>query len=312
MPSRQHLSVSAEPGAYDPFGWMRPEVTRERDWSARGLDVLPDPIAVGAVALRVADLGTMAGFYEKVLGLTVLDRGERHAALGHRGKTLITLRAETGLRRAEPGTAGLHYVAFLMPSRRDLACWFNHAVRIRVPFVAAFEHSASEGVYITDPEGNGVEITASLTGTDGRAAPETGPHFRVEPLDIHALMERASIDEFKGFPDGGRVGHVDLRVGDLDMADAFYRGVLGFEVVNRMQGISTFASGRNGHQISVNVFASFGAGRRQDRSTGLDAIELVVRDPADREDILARARSEGRCDGDSIVDPWGTRITLRG
>ena len=49
-----------------------------------------------------------------------------------------------------------------------------------------------------------------------------------ERLDVEDLLKAAHGTDWAGFPEGGCIGHVHLRVGDTVVADRFYRDVLGF------------------------------------------------------------------------------------
>ncbi len=135
-----------------------------------------------------------------------------------------------------------------------------------------------------------------------------------EPLDIPALLA-ACTGAWTGFPAGGSLGHVHLQVGDIDAADGFYTGILGFDIASRYPGASFFGSGGYHHHLAGNVWNSRRAGARPDGQAGLDMIEIVLRDRATRDAILARAAQGGVAQDISgqmpvLRDPWGTRIAL--
>ena len=60
--------------------------------------------------------------------------------------------------RHRPAEAGLFHTAFLLPSRADLADWLLRAARTGARLDGASDHLVSEALYLTDPEGNGIEI----------------------------------------------------------------------------------------------------------------------------------------------------------
>jgi len=67
-----------------------------------------------------------------------------------------------------------------------------------------------------------------------------------------------------------RIGHVHLKVADLDRAIAFYRDVLGFELTQRMGGGAAFLSaGGYHHHIGLNVWESRNGSPPPRGSTGL-------------------------------------------
>jgi len=131
-----------------------------------------------------------------------------------------------------------------------------------------------------------------------------------ERLDVHELLDRAGAAEFNGFPPRGCVGHVNLGVGHLRTAEPFYTGVLGLDVTQRLHGATMLARGGYHHNICINVWQSAGAGRGADDCAGLDSVELVIKDPCERDGIFARAEAAGVRDGAAVIDPWGTRFTL--
>ena len=76
------------------------------------------------------------------------------------------------------------------------------------------------------------------------------------------------------------MGHIHLRVGDTAAAEAFYRDLLGFDLMVHYPGASFLASGGYHHHIAGNIWGSRGAGPRQPGEAGLDRFELVARDEA--------------------------------
>lgn len=77
------------------------------------------------------------------------------------------------------------------------------------------------------------------------------------------------------------VGHVHLKVSDLERALGFWRDVLGFELMERMGDEAAFLSaGGYHHHIGLNTWMSRGAGPAQQPSTGL--FHVAIRYPTRR------------------------------
>src|SRR5437868_9266649 len=73
-----------------------------------------------------------------------------------------------------------------------------------------------------------------------------------------------------------RIGHVHLKVADLDRALAFYQGVLGFELTQRYGKQAAFLSaGGYHHHIGLNTWESLGGSPPPPRSTGLYHVAIV-------------------------------------
>lgn len=277
-------------------------------------DMTAAPMRIGAVHLKVRDLEAVAAFYQRILGLRKLNEGDRTTTLGAGNTPLLVLDGDAGLLPGDRRAAGLFHIAFLLPSRADLARWVRHAAREGLRLQGASDHIVSEAFYLADPESNGIEVysdrpPAQWLDADGRIQMTT------EPLDLQALLETAGTDDWAGYPEGGSIGHVHLQVGDRAAADRFYRDVLGFDVTFTLPGASFYGSGGYHHQLAANVWNSRGTARRPARMAGLDLVEIVLRDAADIADILARAEEAGlenMTDGTGTIlrDPWDIGIRL--
>jgi catechol 2,3-dioxygenase len=266
---------------------------------------------IGKVTLTVNDLDRVSDFYQEAVGLHLLRSDAATAELGVEGKTLLELRRDPGARRRSPREAGLFHTAFLLPSRADLGRWIQHAMKTRPPVVGASDHAVSEALYLSDPEGNGVEIYAdrpilSWQWKDGLV------HMPSDPLDLDAVVAASAGGEWKGFPEGSTVGHVHLQVGAIPTAEAFYAKVLGFSVTSRYPGGTFYAADGYHHHIATNIWNSRGAGMRSYPGTGLANIEIAA-NPEFLTSVHAKATEAGTADttqGLTLSDPWGTEISI--
>jgi len=86
-----------------------------------------------------------------------------------------------------------------------------------------------------------------------------------------------------------RIGHVHLKVADLERALGFYRGVLGLELTQRMGSHAAFlAAGGYHHHIALNTWESLGASPPPPGSTGLYHLALVYPSRPHLADALRR------------------------
>lgn len=272
------------------------------------------PMRIGRVRLKVRDLKTVSAFYQLVLGLSSLQTDNRCVTLGTGGVPLLELVGDPALVLHDRRQAGLFHTAFLMPSRADLARWLTHASTTGVPLEGASDHIVSEAIYLTDPEGNGIEVyvdrpVSNWHGQNGEL------RLASNPLDVQDLLKAAGGVNWSGFPPAGIIGHVHLQVGDTKEADHFYRDVLGLGIAANYPGASFYGSGGYHHQIAGNVWNSRRAGRRPRGTAGLDNVEIILRDVADVAKISAHAEDAGIAitnhpGGTTLHDPWGTAITL--
>ncbi len=271
------------------------------------------PLRIGRVRLRVRDLDAVSGFYQRAIGLAAIDQGAGRITLGAGSVPLVELHADPSATLRNPRDAGLFHTAFLLPSRADLARWLAHAVKLGLKLQGASDHIVSEAIYMADPEGNGIEVYADRPVSRWRDA---NGHVRMatEPLDTPDLLS-AGTGVWAGYPADGIIGHVHLQVGDTGTADGFYHDILGFDIANRYPGASFYGSGGYHHQLAGNIWNSRHAGPQPEGATGLEAVEIVARDPALRTAILGRAEAADvrvtTDDGAPVLhDPWGTAIVL--
>jgi catechol 2,3-dioxygenase len=90
------------------------------------------------------------------------------------------------------------------------------------------------------------------------------------------------------------IGHVHLKVADLDRSLAFYRDVLGFELQQRFGDQAAFVSaGGYHHHIGLNTWESAGAGAPPRRSTGLYHVAIRYPDRRTLADALRRVLAAG-------------------
>ncbi len=272
------------------------------------------PMRIGAAALRVRDLDTVADFYRDVIGLSVLERTATLARLGAGGVTLLVLERKPEAAIEAREAAGLYHTAFLMPTRKDLARWLVHVAVNRVPLTGFADHLVSEAVYLDDPEGNGIEVYADRSPVTWKWESD-GVAMATDPLNVDDLLTLADIrrDDYAAAPDGMRIGHVHLKVGDVDKADAFYRGLIGLDATRRFSGASFLSSGKYHHHMGLNMWQSAGAGMRDMSETGLAWFSIEVEgDFAAHEERLAKAGvpAVSVTGGIETGDPWGTRVRL--
>lgn len=274
------------------------------------------PIRIGAAALRVRDLERLGAYYRDVIGLAVLGRDTASVTLGAGGIPLLTLEASPQARLEPVTAAGLFHTAFLMPSRQDLARWLVHIARNQTPLTGFADHSVSEAVYLQDPEGNGIEVYADRPAErwswDGSRV-VMGTH-RLDVDDILSLTDTRT-SNYATAPDGLRIGHIHLRVGDVTAGDRFYRDLVGLEPTSRRDSASFLSSGRYHHHLAMNTWNSAGAGARDQSLTGLSWFSLTTEKAemlSAQEDRLRRAGSAVRPveGGIESSDPWGTRVRL--
>lgn len=274
---------------------------------------LPPATHVGAVRLRVNDLDRSIAFYEGVLGLTAQRRGTDTADMTTRdGRRLVSLHAVPGTQPvSRRGRFGLFHFAILLPERASLGRFIAQASG-RVPLGAA-DHWVSEAVYLSDPDGLGIEVYADRPRRgwqhrDGELAMAT------ETLDMQGLLDAAAGTTWEGAPAGTRMGHIHLHVGDLADGASFYHAALGLDsMVWSYPGALFLAAGGYHHHLGTNTWSP-GPAPAEDEARLLDW-ELVLPTAGDAAQAAASLRAGGfDADADAggwvTRDPWGTPLRL--
>jgi catechol 2,3-dioxygenase len=276
---------------------------------------LTRPAHVGQSHLVVTDLAQVSGFYQSMLGLKLIEKSPSGEVLGVGGRPLLTLTTDANVRRAPQNAAGLFHTAFLLPNRTELARWLRHAAHNNVALDGASDHLVSEAIYLSDPEGNGIEIYADRAHDKWKFHQDGMVEMATLRLDLQALYNSAPQDQWDGMAEGSAIGHIHLQVGNIPEADTFYRDVLGLKVMARYPGASFFATGSYHHHVAANIWNSRGAGARTGHMTGLSDYTLAFNDKAALDKAVAKLdeleiKAETRDGGVSLKDPWGIGLTL--
>lgn len=271
---------------------------------------------VDHVHLHVADIERSLTYYQDVIGFQVLERNGNIAKLTTDGKTsLVTLEQLNVVEEKTGRTTGLYHFAILLPKRSDLADILYHFADNGVQ-AGQGDHLVSEAFYLTDPDGNGIEIyidrdPSEWTWENGEVAMMT------DPVDIEGLLATRSNTPWKGLPAGTVMGHVHLHVSELEKTEEFYVKGLGFEVVNRFGKQALFMStGNYHHHIAVNTWAGVGAPAAPANSVGLKSYSVVLPDETAKEKTISQLKAIGApvTEENGIIvtkDPSGNTIQLR-
>jgi catechol 2,3-dioxygenase len=277
---------------------------------------LPDATRVGAVRLQVSNLARSLAYYTEVLGFRVISRDENSACLGPTGAetVLVELRERPGARPVpRRGLLGLYHFAVLLPERAALGRFVTRLGEIGA-YAGSADHLVSEALYLTDPDGLGIEVYADRPRSEWQV--RSGElAMTTEPLDLRGLARAGGAAAWTGMPAGTVVGHVHLYVGGLDEAEAFYHAALGFDkMVWSYPGALFLSAGGYHHHLGTNTWAA-GAPAATDADARLLEWELVLPSRADVEAAAASVRATGRPvetagEGRRITDPWGTTLRL--
>jgi len=235
----------------------------------------------GPVSLKVRNLGPMLSFYEKDLGLVARQRDKEIIELGpsKSAEPIIVLRHVPNAERPPDDAAGLYHYALLVPDRRSLAAAYLAIGNAGIIFDGYADHLVSEALYLTDPEGNGIEIYADRTRSLWKFDEDGFVDMTTQPLDIDSLLKEvtdARRDSLKAIADGTKVGHIHLKVTDLQRSTSFYRGVMGLELMRYYESAAFLSVGRYHHHIGMNTWESLGGKSVEEKWAGLEHVTITV------------------------------------
>ncbi|HXC24507.1 MAG TPA: VOC family protein [Gemmatimonadaceae bacterium] len=153
---------------------------------------IPAGTDIGHVHLKVADLERALHFYVDVLGFELVTRYGSQAAFvsagGYHHHIGLNTWDSLGGAPAPPGHTGLYHVAIRYPKRGDLGNALRRLVEAGVPLQGAADHGVSEALYLSDPDGNGVELYWDRPKGEWPHAADGSLMMYTHPLDVGALL----------------------------------------------------------------------------------------------------------------------------
>lgn len=276
---------------------------------------------MGTVHLTVSDLARARAFYEETVGFVGAERDDGELGLGTgAGRPLVVLREDRSAAPLDRRATGLFHVAVLHPTRLDLAHALARVAETRWPLDGASDHLVSEALYLSDPDGNGVEIYRDRPRDEWRRV-DGNLQMATLPLDLRSIA--AELDAAPGpqtqVPTQTTIGHVHLQVAELEQIEAFYAGILGFDVMVRgYPGALFVAAGGYHHHLGLNTWHSAGSSPAAPGAVGLRSYEIMLADEPELERVTARLSdagwpvvSDGSLGATEVRDPSGNTVVLR-
>ena len=278
---------------------------------------LPAETRLGPVRLQIADLNRSLEYYDKVMGFRVVERkSDRVSLAAHGDDTVLIELVERKGARAVPrrGRLGLYHYAILLPDRASLGKFLAHLAELGV-YAGMSDHLVSEALYLTDPDGLGIEVYADRPRSDWKLK-DRQLAMATDPLDVQNLVAAAKGEKWTGMPAGTKVGHVHLYVGDIDQAAAFFHEGLGFDkIVWNYPGALFLSAGGYHHHLGTNTWAA-GAPHAEEGDARLLEWTVLVPSASDAAQAAKSIESAGYAveqspEGWVATDPWGTNVHLK-
>lgn len=272
--------------------------------------VLPKQTRIGQTALQVNNLEEITGFYRDVVGLDVLGHSETSSVLGAEDIRLLILEGDEDALPRHSAGAGLFHTAFRVPSREALG---DALTRVRKDWElrGASDHGVSEALYLTDPEGNGIEIYRDHPRTEWPRSDDGTVRMGTYLLDIDSVEAAAAGGS--GLPAGTDIGHIHLEVSSLEAFRDFYVDTIGFEIQEDDPSALFVSAGGYHHHIAGNTW-----NRRTEPvgGRGLSWFEVLIPD-TEALDVIQARTADSQCsvteteDGIAVTGPDEIEVRFR-
>jgi catechol 2,3-dioxygenase len=155
----------------------------------------PD-VRVGHIHLKVAGLDRALAFYHGILGFNITQRLGKQAAFlsagGYHHHIGLNTWESAGGSPPPPGTTGLYHIAILYPTRAELADALKRLIANRIPLTGAADHGVSHALYLSDPDGNGVELYWDRPRDQWPTTPNGELAMYTRPLDLEGLLKESN------------------------------------------------------------------------------------------------------------------------
>ncbi|WP_332648479.1 VOC family protein [Lysinibacillus sp. 54212] len=245
------------------------------------------------VQLKVSNLARSIEYYTTIIGFDILEQRNNTVYLTTDGKrSLVSLVEVTNAQPLSMGHTGLYHFALLLPSRKDLGNIVQHFVQHNVR-LGASNHDVSEALYLSDPDGNGIEIYVDRPENEWTWSKEGYVHMLTEQLNFQPILAEAD-GEWNGLPKGTVMGHIHLSVRDLGATEVFYTNILDYEAVARYGAQALFIStGKYHHHIGLNTWQSGGGTPAPAEAVGLKYYTIVLKDTDYADEVKAALQNSG-------------------
>ena len=259
-------------------------------------------MTIGNPVLRIRDIDRILTFYEKTVGLQVIKRYSAYDyddnsddliyEIGlksvNSNQRLLTLHHDPNAKVASQHSAGLFHFAILVPDRKSLASTYLALRNSGVDYDGFADHLVSESLYLRDPENNGIEIYRDRPSKEWPRDGEGHIMMDTLPLDLDSLIDeiknnnnnQEKINNIEGFPTGARIGHIHLKVTNLERSMKFYHEKLGLDITSDWgsMGAAFLSAGGYHHHIGMNTWNSLNGESNIHGKTGLESFTITIPD----------------------------------
>ncbi|MCH7760164.1 VOC family protein [candidate division TA06 bacterium] len=147
---------------------------------------------IGHIHLTVSDLDRSLAFYRNLLGFEITTWYGKSAvflsAAGFHHHIGINTWAGKGASSPPLDHTGLFHFAILYPDRKELAKPLKRLMEADYPLQGASDHGVSEAIYLSDPDGNGVELYSDRNPDSWPRDAQGNLNMFTHPLELEFLL----------------------------------------------------------------------------------------------------------------------------
>lgn len=229
------------------------------------------------VTLKVSNLSRSIDFYTEIIGFRVLQQEEGRVTLTADGQHALITLVEVPNAQFVRSATGLYHFALLLPSRKDLGNLIQHFIQKNVQ-IGAGDHDVSEALYLSDPDGNGIEMYIDRPADTWKWDSNGQVYMTTDPVQFQSVLREAD-GTWSGLPIDTVMGHIHLSVRNLQESEDFYTSLLDYAVVSRYGGQALFIStGGYHHHIGLNTWHSEGAEALPKDAVGIQSYTVQLPD----------------------------------
>jgi catechol 2,3-dioxygenase len=299
---------------------------------------MPSGMSVGSPVLKIRNIDKVLTFYEKEVGLRInkqyhddnddliYELSSKYVPFSDKRAPLFILQHDPDARDATPHSAGLYHFAILVPNRRSLASTYAALKSSGVHFDGFADHLVSESLYLRDPENNGIEIYRDRPAREWLRDSSGNVMMDTLPLDLQSLLSEVNEEETKNpkaFPSGARIGHMHIKVTNLERSIKFYHEKLMLDITLnwRSMGAAFLSAGGYHHHVGMNTWHSLNGEILSNDEAGLKNFTMTIPDKSSFNSIKSIFLNDHTSERQKIqkaennqflvLDPDGIQIVIK-
>ncbi|NHI75822.1 glyoxalase [Lactococcus petauri] len=233
------------------------------------------PFNIKTITLKASNRQVMRYFYEELLGFYLAEETEDTLSYSFREKEVPFLKLEFGGISSTEKTTGLFHYAILFPDRASKAGLIERLIKAKYP-LGAGDHLVSESFYLSDPEGNGIELYHDRDSKNWKWDDEGQVEMGTFAVDVEAVLATKKEGTF-GYPAKMSIGHLHFTGNSLAQADTLFINILQTDLVARVGNTAHFYSQNHyHHHFATNLWEGTSLKKRNLQKNGFLAWEIEV------------------------------------